>query len=258
MKLNRIAMIAASSLAICSSALAGPTMTTKEVAPPPPPPEPEPWIEGALTAAYESKYIFRGQDLGDNLFWVDLSATLFGFWTVGAWYANIEDPDFDELDLYTSFAYDIETGAGTFTPEIGFIAYLFPDSNADTTYELYGALSYSPIDLLSLGLYAGYDFEVEGWYFAATVEASIPVTPWLSLDPSAGISVNYDYFADPGDDDGAFNSVDVRLTANITPPFFKFENVTISPFIAATFPLEALDDQFDDEIYGGCAVSVSF
>ena len=62
-------------------------------------------FEGTVSFGYESVYLFRGADFGDNAPWagLDLTGSVAGLEVnVGAWYINtIEDPvAFDELDLY--------------------------------------------------------------------------------------------------------------------------------------------------------------
>jgi uncharacterized protein (TIGR02001 family) len=248
--LKNITFAAVGSLAILVSAnsYAGPMGDMKMEVLPPPPVEEEPWFAGELSAGWDSQYVFRGLLLNDSsLVWTGLDLAFYDVFSIGAWYANVPADDFTELDLYGALAAPL----GPVDAELGFIAYIFPSEGADPTYELYGALGYTAADLVNLGLYAGYDFEIEGWYFAFTTDVSFDVTEWMSVTPYAGISYQIDYNAD-GED---FNNVDVGLSVD----FALTDNATLSGYVAGALALDAIDNAGgDDEFIGGASLSVGF
>jgi hypothetical protein len=224
----------------------------KEVAAPPVvEEEASSWWKGSLTAGYDSEYIFRGSNLsdGDSLVWTNLGFTLFDHLNLSAWYASVPDGDYSELDLTASVTYSVSI----VDLSAGLIWYYFPDAEAeDDTFEPFVSANVNIGDYVDWFNYVGYDTEEDGWYFYTAVSAPIPVTDWLTLTPLAGIGYGIDYYGDEDGDD--FNQVDVRLTAT----FKLSETVTFAPYIAGVFPLEAIDNSQDDEVYGGAAFSVSF
>jgi hypothetical protein len=247
--LKNITFAAVGSAAIFASAssFAG-TPVMKEVLPPPAPIEEESWFAGELAAGWDSQYVFRGLLLNDSsLVWTQLDLAFFDVFSVGAWYANVPADDFTELDLYGA----VSAPVGPVDLEAGFIAYTYPNEDIDETYEVYGAVGYTIADLVNLGLYSGYDIEIEGWYFAATVDVSVAVTEWMSLTPYAGVSYQIDYVADGND----FNNVDAGLSVD----FAITENATLSGYVAGSFALDAIDTAGgDDEFIGGASLAVGF
>lgn len=227
----------------------------KEVATPQPEvTEEESWFSGSLTAGWDSTYIFRGANISndDDLVWTNLAVTLFDTLNLAAWYASVPGEDFSELDLTASLTYSV----GIVDLTAGVIWYYFPDAPEDAiddTFEPFVSANVNIGEYVDWFVYGGYDTEDEGWYFYTSVSAGIPVTDWLTLTPLAGIGYGVDYYNDE-DSDNDFNHVDVRLTAS----FALTETVTLSPYIAAVFPLEHIDDAQEEELYGGVSLSVSF
>jgi hypothetical protein len=250
--ITKAVAVAGAVLAVSSATtFAGPV---KEVAPPPVVEEADPFWGGSLTVGYDSTYIFRGSNLSDDngLVWTNLGFTLFDHLNLGAWYASVPETDYSELNLTASVGYSV----GIVDLAAGVIWYYFPDApegTADDTFEPFVSANVNLGEVVDWFVYGGYDTEEDGWYFYTSVSAGIPVTDWLTLTPLAGIGYGVDYYNDPGSDSD-FNQVDVRLTAS----FALSKTVTFSPYIAGVFPLDAIDDSQDDEVYGGAAFSVSF
>ena len=241
------------SVAAAGSAIAGETYS----APAPVPPIVEAADDAlgfSVALGYDSSYVFRGLDLGDNLVWGDVSyANDFGGpleFSVGAWYASTNGSDgdeFDELDVYGGVAASV----GAVDLAVGVIYYYFPDVD-DNTFEIYGSVG-TEFAGVGLELYYGYDTELNGGsaYYAISAGYSIPLGDTLSLDFSSAISYGDDYnFEGTG-----FNNVDVRLAL----PIALTDAATLEPYIAGSIPIDGLDDTGEDDIlYGGVAISVSF
>ncbi len=202
-----------------------------------------------LSAGYDSTYIFRGVDYGDNGVWVGLDYEIPNTpLALGVWYINPSDGDQildDELDLYAT----VSQSYGALDVWLGFTAYLFPELGDGHTYELATGVgtSLGPIDL---GLSAAYDFEIEGWFFELTAGHSFPITDRISLDLAAGISYQIDYNSNGSD----FNNI--LLMASL--PIELTDGVVFTPYIAGTISLDAVEDFQDDELFGGASLAVSF
>jgi hypothetical protein len=255
---SRFVLGAVAAAAVTSSAFAGETMTSskKMVTPPE---EEESWWSAALTAGYDSKYIFRGVYLVnedgkniDNLIYTDLSFSAFGA-TLGAWYASSWDDDYNELDIYGSYTLSIgETGLDL---TVGAIYYAFPDF--EDTWEGFASIAYTGLAWVTPSLSYYYDFEVyEGSYVEFKLASSIPLISEgddtvLSLDPYALISVgDYNTF---GEDFDANN-----VQAGVALVWAMSENIKLSGYGAVSEPLDAIDDSQDTEFWGGGKITFSF
>ncbi len=94
-------------------------------------------VAGELSSGFDSHYIFRGANLGENAVWTGLNLAVpiadgldLG---LGAWYINpTEGGADDELDLFASLG----TSFGGVDVSLGYTAYLYPEDNGDTTNEI--------------------------------------------------------------------------------------------------------------------------
>ncbi len=235
MKLTSINSIIAKSVAIL--ALGSALNATAGTAPAPKAPapvEPEAASIGAnLSAAFDSRYYFRGLWFADNIVstFLNLSVPLIGgsgedgagslTWGVGAGYiSSVETPfnspvnnarskngfDYSEVDVYSSLSYD----AGFATLGMQYQYYFYPDTyagsfnglsngNADPEFGISGnsELGFTiakSIAGLNLGLGYFYDFTVGGSYFQASADYSVTVTDWLSIVPSVQVGYGIDYY----------------------------------------------------------------
>ena len=208
-------------------------------------------IGATLSAGYMTDYVFYGGDLGSNGVWtgVDYSLGDFGIpIDIGVWYINVTDSpvDYDELDLYASYA--LPTFAG-FDSSLNFLAYFFPESGADATYELNLAVSRS-LGIVDWDISAHYDFELEAWYFQTGVSKGFAISDGIEIVGSAGIGYSIDYWT-PGSN---WNHVYVQADLPIT----LTDTATLTPYVGGIFSLDALDTLQDDFIHGGVSLSVSF
>lgn len=211
----------------------------------------------SVAAGYNSHYIFRGINYGENQVTAQLDYQLPDLpISVGAWYGNPTSEDgtaaharnpshTDELDLYATISHSF----GSIDAWLKYTAYLYPEGGADSTNEVgtgVGA-ALGPIDL-ALGVY--YDFDIGGWYMDLTAGHSFTLCDYASLNLAAGISYQIDYNSGGSD----FNNV--LLVASI--PIALTDSATLTPYVAGTISLDAIDAIQDDEILGGISLAVTF
>jgi hypothetical protein len=209
----------------------------------------EPFAIGAeASVGYDSSYIFRGVDFGDNLIWGDVNLTMpvtDGVdLNVGVWYAGLADDDYTELDVYGGLSVDM----GAFELGVGLTWYYFPDTDDDALEPgISIGTSAGPIDL-SLGYY--YDLEADGSYIELAAQSEIELSDTVSLVPGASISYADSYYGVSG-----FNNIGLSLAM----PIAISDNATLTPYIAGSIAIDALDDVGeDDHLYGGVSLSISF
>ena len=284
MKLNalrKVGALAAVSAVSLGYAVAGPSSYTAPPADPgilPPPPPPTGggggiWdsVGATLSTGYDTDYIFRGYDYGHDSVWtqLDLSVPLGDSleFAVGAWYQNAFNGDgFSELDVYASLAYDF----GTWGVEIGYTHYSYPQgfpdlgpddpgSNGDETNEAYisAGTTIGPVDVAL----AYYYFDLEVSYLEATAGTSIPLSSYVSLDPSIGLSYIDIDNGPAGVEDSGLNHFFARLEM----PIKLTESATLTPYIATSVAQDVAEDynrnglaNADDLFYGGISLSVDF
>ena len=201
-------------------------------------------ITGELSAGYDTHYIFRGVNLGEDAVWtgLDLSVPIadgIGL-GLGAWYINPTSggASDDELDLYASLG----TTVGAFDVSVGYTAYLYPEVGNGDTHEANIALGTEIAGIAVGGLYA-YDFELETHYFEASFGYGVTITDVISADAALSIGFNEDEYT--------------HTTVSLGFPIALSGNATLTPYVAGVFSDEETSDT-DDEIFGGASLSVSF
>ncbi len=272
MKLNALRKVGALSAVSAISlgyAVAGP-MTPAPVVdsgtvPPPPPIDSGGglWdsVGATLSVGVDSDYIFRGVDLGQNYVWSQLDLSVPIGETVelalGAWYTSAFNDEENELDLYASLGFDF----GAWGLEVGYTHYDYPNgwlgdgsSNGGETNEAYISAG-TTLWALDLAIAYYYDFDLEVHYVEATAATTFELTPYVSLDPSIGVS--YIDLDDSGvSDDSGWNHFFARLEL----PIALTESATLTPYIATSVALDYLEDDAgeNDYFYGGVSLSVDF
>lgn len=262
---KRLSLAALGAAALTLAAHGGPVSHDSPKNPPPiPPPAPESPFSGSVTLGYDSDYVFRGYEIvaangeaADHLVWgaLDLNYALNEslLWNFNAWYASSASADYDELNLYTKLAYT--TGPFTIGPSFRWYYYPRVSSPINHQYEAGLELSASPLENLSVGLGAFYEFEAGQWYFQADVNYTLAVSDRFSLVPGATVS-----FIDVSSGDFGLHESDFHhVTAYLRAPIAVSERVTFTPYIAANFPIGGQVDSWQDPIvYGGASLTVSF
>lgn len=208
-------------------------------------------ISYKLHAGYSTQYLWRGLDVGDDL--VETGFNLGTEWnglnlSAGAWYASFEtaEENVDELDLYAEVAKDF----GFLTASVGYIAYLYPQTNSDTYHEIYFGVAH---DFGFVAASLKYFWDIEGdndGYTELALTRSFTLNPCLTLN----LESNVGYLVEPGKATAWVNkaSLDWAFT----------EHAKLSPYIAVSLALS--DDAHtayvdnDDELVGGMLLSVTF
>ena len=258
MKLKTILLTVTGALALASAPGVANAGSGKMVQPPGPVAPPAPLFSVEASVGYDSHYIFRGVNYGEDSVWGSLEvgvALMPGIdLTVGAWYqdpqsSSLQNPGReDELDLYATLSTEVAPGV---TVYVGYLAYLYPEAGGGSTDEVAAGIEFSILnELLTVTFDAAYDIDIEGWYLSPGVSHTMPINDFISIEVGGSIGYQIDYNA-AGDD---WN--DVR--AYVSTPISVTDNVSLEPYIAHSWALDAIDGFQDDELYGGVSLSVSF
>jgi hypothetical protein len=217
-------------------------------------------VEYTLGTGYTSEYIFRGQNLGQDL--VEASASASTEWngiglSAGAWYGSYDinlgdrvEYDVDEIDLFAEASKDL----GFVTAALGYIYYNNEDlfQGIDDVQEVYVKFSR---DLGFANAYAAYYWEVEGDsnhddYSEIGLSRGFELNQCLTLN----LATNIGYMWDPDQD--------TSWTTKASLDWGFAENAKLSPFVALAVQLTDDNDNytrgFGNELVGGCMLSTSF
>ncbi len=238
-----------------------------EVMPPmemPPPSMPEPSGGGLLSdtglslaasVGYDSDYLWRGANYGDDLTWFDVSTGLslndMTSLSLGVWHGSWRGGN-DELDVYAGL--DVDLGAVTLSA--GWTYFYFYDAGGDYhEFSLGASTSLGPVDL-GLTYYIAPDNDVDYSYVEATAGTSYDISEYVSLDLGATLGYGDSEFNtfQGGTDSSGFTHLGVSVGLSMT----LWENVTLSPYIAYNHPLDELEDAYDEDVYGGISLGIEF
>jgi uncharacterized protein (TIGR02001 family) len=212
-------------------------------------------VEYELHTGYTSEYLFRGQDLGNDL--IEVGADVAGEWnniglSAGAWYANVlgapgihgsVDESYSELDLYAEASYDF----GCLTASVGYIYYYYPENwygqFLSDQQEVYFGVSH---DFGFVNSSFTYFWDVEGdnnGYSELALSRSFELSPCLALNVGTNISYLFE--------ESEFGSWTTKTSLD-----WGFAGTAkLSPFVALSV---AIEDSLSDELVGGSMLSVSF
>lgn len=250
MNIKPIPVIATALWATLGSALAG----SPPAAPAPPPPVEESPFSAELSVGYDSFYIFRGEELFEQVVWgqVEMNYALTDSlsFTLTPWYLGGLEDDYTELDILPSLTWD----AGFAEITAGYAGYFYPrgswggNEGIDDEHEVNLGLSRS-FGFLDVSTLAAYNFDRDGMYFEASVGTTFELGKAVSLETSAAIGYSAHYFAEDG-------FTHVLLTVAL--PVQLTGTATLKPYVAGNLPLEVLDGNQDNEIFGGVALAIGF
>lgn len=210
-----------------------------------------------------SAYIWRAQNMVDGPVlqpsaYISYKGVRFDFW--GNWDLT-EQEEFTEIDYTWSYSTDLgfltSQGEG-FLDKVnvngGYTLYTFPHlDDDDISNEVFVGIGLDTILNLSYTVY--WDFDTgDGWYHEWGIGHSFDLDPIeLNTGLSTGLNVGqwgYDTSLTALNFSG---EVVIPLKSIYDVEFFKY--VTISPALSYSLPL---DDQYDDEFYGGIYIGVDF
>jgi uncharacterized protein (TIGR02001 family) len=212
-----------------------------------------------------SAYVWRGITFNDNPVLqpsIDVSKNGFGLNVWGnydydEYVDGATDNELSEVDLTLYYGFEINKLEVT----VGYIEYLFPNTSAESTREVYTSLSYPLFGGLSAGLNFYYDFdEIESYYTDLGLSYEMELMDKLSMTVGAKIGYAGEDFAEAyGGTDAGLH--DYNLSAGLS--YAATEALSIGAKIAYT---DSLDDDVlvdgvyahDVECYGGLTVSYAF
>ncbi len=193
-------------------------------------------FSAAVSANYYNKYIWRGQNVNDtSVLQTNASGSAYGF-TGSIWsnidltndshFAPINAGDFSEIDYTLDYSHSMP-GDSKVGFSLGVLHYLFPNTSAPSTTEIYGALSfripaspkitwYRDVNLINgsyIQVTAGHTFEKiakwnEDYYIGLSLNGSLAV---------AGSGYNSGYF---GVDQTKFNDLAIGVGVPFTLKHF--------------------------------------
>jgi len=220
--------------------------------------EPSAWdaLSTTLTIGYDSRYVLYGYTLNDSLWhadiWLSYSLNDKVTLTGGSWYGILSDRTYEEIDGYIGMDYAL-AGNIYIGIQYSLFTYLEAPLDWDTSgqaHELAAHISYWG-ERVSLSLRNQYDTEGEGSLTRAIAGYSLPFLKKFTfkLDAEAGYAFGY-YIGE----ENAWNHAQIKASF----PFQMSSRFALTPFIAHSIPLEAIDSFEEEETYYGLSVSASF
>jgi len=235
--------------------------------------EPKPYA--SVSAAFFSKYIWRGYELSKDSLVIQPSATVgYRGFEIGVWgnldtndkYTGLKKANWNETDLTLSYTYDF----GPMKLSGGYIYYAL-DQVRDS-HELFLKLTGNFLLSPTLSVYRELDYYT-GTYLNFSIGHSFNLTREITLDLAGSIGyqisnsdkiVEYTSCGLPTTD--KYRALhDGYISAGLTIPFAKY--FTFKPMIAYTFPLSSdakdrikgtsLSDK-DKFLWGGATLTFAF
>lgn len=208
-------------------------------------------VDFSLSTGVYSKYIWRGQNLGDDIaVQPGFSAAYKGFtFSIWANYNTDASDDWTELDYtidYTTSLAFLDERLEKLRASIGYTYYTFPNLDIDDeSQEAY--IGFSLDVLLSPSLTVYYDWDTgDGTYLESGISHTFGFE-YFDITPGITIGYNNEQWGYDSSFSAALLSLDISIPIG--------EYISIDPGIYESI---ALDDQYDSEFYGGINVSVSF
>ena len=197
-----------------------------------------------VSVGYDTDYIFRGVNYGENLLWsdVNVSTSLSDGMdlNVGAWYANVTDAaGADELDIYAG----VSTSLGGLSLDLGSTYYYYPTDGGNTLE--FGAALGSSVGAFDVSAGVYYDIDIEAAYWELGAGTSFDVSDTLSLDVGATL----------GNADG---DTLTALTVTIGVPIALSDSASLSPYVGINVPLDDYEDAYGDDVFSGISLTVGF
>lgn len=209
-------------------------------------------LSTTLTLGYDSRYVLYGYRLSQHLVHADVylslpvseRVTLWG----GSWAGSLPDGTYSEVDLYGGV--DVQLIGGLYAGvAYSYFYYLEAPWESDDSHEISGHLTWYT-GPFSFGVHSLYDSEGEGALTRAVATYDRPLCDRASLSLRAEYGYSFDYYFTGDAPNHALLRADL--------PIQLTDSVSISPFIAHSLALDAIDSFEDDQFFGGVSVSYSF
>ena len=211
-------------------------------------------IESEFHVGYNSDYIYRGAELGEDAY--DYGLDFAGSsdcgldWSAGIWSISPDGGSDDELDIYASVGKDL--GIGSIAA--GFTVYTYDAANTADDAEVFLGFSTQQAGLdLGLTVFFGTAGALED---AVLLEGSIGYSFELSSKTTANIGIVYGYLLDEGAfaDDG-----ELYASASISLDYAVSDSITFSPYVSYNEGEEdIIGATAADGAHVGASVSFSF
>ena len=212
-------------------------------------------IESEFHVGYNSKYIFRGVDLGSDAFEYGLDfagSTDHGFdWSAGIWgiSPDNEDGNVDELDIYAAVSKDL----GGVTVSAGFTAYTYDSGEDDSEVFLGASGTIADIDASLTVL-----FGTEGILTdQILLEGNLGYSYEISETVSANLGLTYGLILDEGDGGYSSGSGYAYFTASFGLDFTLSDEMTFSPYVSFVDGADRVGG-VNAETIGGATLSFAF
>jgi len=211
-------------------------------------------IESEFHVGYNSDYIYRGFELGEDAYEYGLdfagSSDCGLDWSAGIWSISPdnEDGNVDELDIYASVSKDLGIGSVA----AGFTVYTYDGGGDDAEVYLGFSTSQAGLDL-GLTVFFGTDGAMQD---AVLLEGSIGYSFEVSSKTTANIGIVYGYLLDEGEfgDDG-----ELYASASISLDYAVSDSITFSPYVSYNEGEEdIIGATAADGAHVGASVSFSF
>lgn len=216
-------------------------------------------IESEFHVGYNSEYIYRGVDLGNDAYeyGLDFAGTCdCGLdWSAGIWSISPdgEDGNVDELDIYAAISKDFGCGTGS----LGFTAYTY-DGGAPDDAEVYIGYNTQFFGLdFGLTTFFGLDGILDE---QVLLEGTLGYSHEFGSNLVGNLGIAYGYMIDEGkggysrDDGGVYFSATASLDYSVS------DEITFSPYVSYVDGDRGRLGRgaADGAVIGGASVSFSF
>jgi hypothetical protein len=220
-------------------------------------PAPEPASDAAwggdLKLSYDSLYMLYGYRFGRDLMHADASAwrSLDARTTVwaGSWYGYLPAGDYHEVDVYAGLDRDLGGGfsAGLAYTLFNYLETPFPTKRHVNEFAGHVTFAAGPV---KLSVRDHYDTWVEGHLIRVLAAFSRPVAGPVSIEASAEFGYAFRYYVETNQPNHALFIL--RLPCALGGGW------TLTPFVAQSLALGAIDAFEEDRTYGGLSAHWSW
>jgi len=194
--------------------------------------------EASATFGWDSIYLAEGRDdLGDGGLVYSEFAGSAGPVSIGTWYADGTDTDYNEWNLFGEIGFELADGLEAY---IGYTYLAFFDSGEKSDDNEVGAgLSYAITDYLEATADYVYSFEASGSFVELAVGAPYELADGFSVAPYALLGLDFGYRTD---EYNGWNHFQLGIDAE----YVIGERFAIGGFAAYAFALEDIQKEEDD------------